>query len=165
MVEEPTYQPFETEYRIRTVLRLGNLTEVIAEQVGVPVIAIEGDEMSLDALSARSLCKVKPVQVNLFSKHSIGDNMPICQSDIGVVLDPPRDGLKEREALKPGLRELSGLCMSPVIWRPGNVMLYFYKAADWISTRQRAWICFLKLHTLRRYQSLLGGPDRSWKEF
>ena len=79
----------------------GNLTEVIAEQVGVPVIAIEGDEMSLDALSARNLCKVKPVRVNLFSKHSIGDDMPICQSDIGVVLDPPRDGLKEREALKP----------------------------------------------------------------
>ena len=79
----------------------GNLTEVIAEQVDVPVIAIEGDDVSLDALSARNLSKVKPVRVNLFSKHSIGDNMPICQSDIGVVLDPPRDGLKEREALKP----------------------------------------------------------------
>ena len=79
----------------------GNLTEVIAEQVDVPVIAIEGDEMSLDALSARNLSKVKPVRVNLFSKHSIGDDMPITQSDIGVVLDPPRDGLKEREALKP----------------------------------------------------------------
>ena len=79
----------------------GNLTQVIVEQVDVPVIAIEGDEMSLDALSARNLSKVKPVRVNLFSKHSIGDNMPICQSDIGVVLDPPRDGLKEREALKP----------------------------------------------------------------
>ena len=79
----------------------GNLTEVIAEQVDVPVIAIEGDDMSLDTLSARNLSKVKPVRVNLFSKHSIGDDMPICQSDIGVVLDPPRDGLKEREALKP----------------------------------------------------------------
>ena len=79
----------------------GNLTEVIAEQVDVPVIAIEGDDMSLDTLSARNLSKVKPVRVNLFSKHSIGDNMPNCQSGIGVVLDPPRDGLKEREALKP----------------------------------------------------------------
>ena len=27
--------------------------------------------------------------------------MPKCQPDIGVVLDPPRDGLKEREALQP----------------------------------------------------------------
>ena len=62
----------------------GNLTEVIAEQVDVPVIAIEGDEMSLDTLSARNLSKVKPVRVNLFSKHSIGDNMPICQSDMGL---------------------------------------------------------------------------------
>lgn len=79
----------------------GNLTEVIAEQVGVPVIAIEGDEMSLDALSARNLSKVKPVRINLFSEHSIVDDMPNCQSGIGVVLDPPRDGLKEREALKP----------------------------------------------------------------
>ena len=79
----------------------GNLTEVIAEQVDVPVIAIEGVDMSLDTLSARNLSKVKPVRVNLFSKHSIGDNMPNCQSGIGVVLDPPRDGLKEREALKP----------------------------------------------------------------
>ena len=79
----------------------GNLTEVIAEQVDVPVIAIEGDEMSLDALSARNLSKVKPVRINLFSEHSIVDDMPNCQSGIGVVLDPPRDGLKEREALKP----------------------------------------------------------------
>ena len=79
----------------------GNLTEVMAEQVNVPVIAIEGDEMSLDVLSARNLSKVKPVRVNLFSRHSIVDDMPNCQSGIGVVLDPPRDGLKEREALKP----------------------------------------------------------------
>ena len=79
----------------------GNLTEVIAEQVDVPIIAIEGDETSLEALSARNLSKVQPVRVNLFSKHSIFDNMPKCQSGIGVVLDPPRDGLKEREALKP----------------------------------------------------------------
>ena len=79
----------------------GNLTEVIAEQVDVPVIAIEGDEMSLDASSARNLSKVKPVRINLFSEHSIVDDMPNCQSGIGVVLDPPRDGLKEREALKP----------------------------------------------------------------
>ena len=79
----------------------GNLTEVIAEQVDVPVIAIEGDEMSLDALSALNLSKVKPVGINLFSEHSIVDDMPNCQSGIGVVLDPPRDGLIEREALKP----------------------------------------------------------------
>ena len=79
----------------------GNLTEVIAEQVDVPVIAIEGDEMSLGALSARNLSKVKPVRVNLYSRHSIVEDMPNCQSAIGVVLDPPRDGLKEREALKP----------------------------------------------------------------
>ncbi len=79
----------------------GNLTEVIAEQVDVPIIAIEGDETSLQALSARNPCKVQPVRVNLFSKHSIFDNVPKCQSGIGVVLDPPRDGIKEREALKP----------------------------------------------------------------
>ena len=78
-----------------------NLTKVIIEQVDVPVIAIEGDEISLKALSARNLSKVQPVRVNLFSKNSISDNMPKCQSGIGVVLDPPRDGLKEREGLKP----------------------------------------------------------------
>ena len=79
----------------------GNLTEVIAEQVDVPIIAIEGDETSLEALSARNLSKVQPVRINLFSQHSIVDNMPESQPGIGVVLDPPRDGLKEREALKP----------------------------------------------------------------
>ena len=67
----------------------------------VPVIAIEGDEASLEALSARNLSKVQPVRVNLFSQHSIVDSLPECQPGIGVVLDPPRDGLKEREALKP----------------------------------------------------------------
>ena len=79
----------------------GNLTEVIAEQVDVPIIAIEGDETCLEALSARNLSKVQPVRINLFSQHSIVDNMPESQPGIGVVLDPPRDGLKEREALKP----------------------------------------------------------------
>ena len=81
----------------------GNLTEVIAEQLDTPIIAIEGDDISLEALSARNLSKVQAMRVNLFSQHSIVDNMPECQPDIGVVLDPPRDGLKEREALKPWL--------------------------------------------------------------
>ena len=79
----------------------GNLTEVIAKQLDVPIIAIEGDEMSLEALSARNLSNVQAARVNLFSQHSISDNMPESQPGIGVVLDPPRDGLKEREALKP----------------------------------------------------------------
>ena len=79
----------------------GNLTEIIVEQLNVPVIAIEGDEVSLEALSACNLSKVRPVRVNLFSQHSIVHSLPECQPGIGVVLDPPRDGLKEREALKP----------------------------------------------------------------
>jgi 23S rRNA (uracil1939-C5)-methyltransferase len=79
----------------------GNLTEVIAKQLDVPIIAIEGDEMSLEALSARNLSNVQAARVNLFSQHSISDNMPESQPGSGVVLDPPRDGLKEREALKP----------------------------------------------------------------
>ena len=79
----------------------GNLTEVIVEQVDAPVIAIEGDEMSLEALSSLNLANVQTARVNLFSQHSISDNMPATQRGIGVVLDPPRDGLKERQALKP----------------------------------------------------------------
>jgi len=79
----------------------GNLTQVIVERVDVPVIAIEGDEMSLDALSALNLSNVQAARVNLFSRHSISDNLPQSQPRIGIVLDPPRDGLKEREALKP----------------------------------------------------------------
>jgi len=90
--------------RPSTVLELfcgsGNLTEVIVERVDVPVIAIEGDEMSLDALSALNLSNVQAARVNLFSQHSIRDNMPESQPGIGVVLDPPREGLKEREAMK-----------------------------------------------------------------
>ncbi len=78
----------------------GNLTEVIVEQLNVPIIAIEGDEMSLEALSARNLSRVQPTRVNLFSQRSIVDNMPDSRHEIGIVLDPPRDGLKEHEALK-----------------------------------------------------------------
>ena len=91
--------------RLNTVFELfcgsGNLTQVIVEQVDVPLIAIEGDEMSLDALSALNLSNVQAARVNLFSRHSISDNLPQSQPRIGIVLDPPRDGLKEREALKP----------------------------------------------------------------
>ena len=91
--------------RLNTVFELfcgsGNLTQVIVERMDVPVIAIEGDEMSLDALSALNLSNVQAARVNLFSRHSISDNLPQSQPRIGIVLDPPRDGLKEREALKP----------------------------------------------------------------
>ena len=79
----------------------GNLTEIIAGQMDVPIIAIEGDGISLEALSARVLPNVQPTRVNLFSQLSISENMPETQLEIGVVLDPPRDGLKERDALKP----------------------------------------------------------------
>ena len=79
----------------------GNLTEVTSEQMDVPVIAIEGYEAFLEALSIRNLSKGQPVRVNLFSQHSIVDNMPKCQLGIEFVLDPPRDGLKERVALNP----------------------------------------------------------------
>ena len=131
----------------------------------VPVIAIEGDEASLEALSARNLSKVQPVRVNLFSQHSIVDSLPECQPGIGVVLDPPRDGLKEREALKPWFTRASGLPMFPVILQPGNATPHFCRGVDWSSTRYRDWICFRKHHTLRSCLCLLGGLDRLGEEF
>ena len=66
----------------------------------VHTIVIEGDEMSFKALSARNLSKAQPARVILFSQHSIVYNMPDSQRDIRMVQDPPRDGLKEREAFK-----------------------------------------------------------------
>jgi 23S rRNA (uracil1939-C5)-methyltransferase len=77
----------------------GNLTELISQQIKSPVIAVEADALSIDQLTARALPNVRPLRVNLFSEPSITSHLPVAEHEIGIVMDPPRDGLKERDAL------------------------------------------------------------------
>jgi 23S rRNA (uracil1939-C5)-methyltransferase len=62
---------------------------------------VEGDELALEHLSSLGLQNVTPHRSNLFSAADIEALIAALPDGNGVVLDPPRDGLKEREALAP----------------------------------------------------------------
>lgn len=80
----------------------GNLTSVLSECFpDHQITAVEGDELSLEHLSFLGLQNVTPHRSNLFSAADIEALIAALPDGNGVVLDPPRDGLKEREALAP----------------------------------------------------------------
>lgn len=80
----------------------GNLTAVLSEcYPDHQITAVEGDELALEHLSFLGLQNVTPHRGNLFSTADIEALIAALPDGNGVVLDPPRDGLKEREALAP----------------------------------------------------------------
>ena len=77
----------------------GNFTEIIAEQGFEKILAVEGVLEPLQKLEERGFDNVKTLQVDLFSAEAfrkIWKNLD--KADI-LVLDPPRDGLKNKEGL------------------------------------------------------------------
>ena len=77
----------------------GNLTSVLAgSDLIEKIIAVEGDSLALEALVSRGLSGVDTERRNLFDPADIGVLLDALSGGSGVVLDPPRDGLKEREA-------------------------------------------------------------------
>lgn len=84
----------------------GNLTSVLAS--GFPdhkIMAVEGDEAALEQLLSLGLPNVETQCRNLFSATDIEAMSTTVPRAQGIVLDPPRDGLKERDALAPLLSE------------------------------------------------------------
>jgi len=80
----------------------GNLTSVLSEcYPNNQITAVEGDEVALEQLMRLRLPNVTPHQSNLFSAADIQALIAELPGSNGIVLDPPRDGLKEREALAP----------------------------------------------------------------
>ena len=80
----------------------GNLTSVLSEcYPDNQITAVEGDELALEHLMRLRLPNVTPKQSNLFSAADIQALIAELPGSNGIVLDPPRDGLKEREALAP----------------------------------------------------------------
>lgn len=94
----------KVEFVLELFCGSGNLTTAIASQTDATIVAVEGDTASLQALGDRELSQVQTLRVNLFSKAEIQNYLPNPPQKLGVVLDPPRDGLKERETLKPWFR-------------------------------------------------------------
>ena len=62
------------------------------------VVAVEVDAMALEALAALNIASVTTERVNLFDDRQIRALISALPSINGVVLDPPRDGLKARDA-------------------------------------------------------------------
>ncbi len=78
----------------------GNLTSVLARCFPeIKITAVEGDEWALKKLLNMGLPNLVTQRRNLFSATDIEAMATTLPSGQGIVLDPPRDGLKERGAL------------------------------------------------------------------
>ena len=78
----------------------GNLTSVLADCFPEhQITAVEGDEWALKQLLSLELPNVETQCRNLFSATDIEAMSTTLPRAQGIVLDPPRDGLKERDAL------------------------------------------------------------------
>ena len=78
----------------------GNLTSVLAGSFpDHQITAVEGDEDALEELLSLELPNVRIQRRNLFSATDIETLAATLSGSQGIVLDPPRDGLKERDAL------------------------------------------------------------------
>ena len=84
----------------------GNLTSVLASCFpDHQITAVEGDEWALKQLLSLELPNIETQCRNLFSATDIEDMSATLPRGQGIVLDPPRDGLKERDALTPVFSE------------------------------------------------------------
>ena len=80
----------------------GNLTSVLAGCFpDHQITAVEGDDWALEQLLSLGLPNVETQRRNLFSATDIAAMSATLPAAQGIVLDPPRDGLKERDALTP----------------------------------------------------------------
>ena len=80
----------------------GNLTSVLAQCFpDHKITAVEGDEWALNQLLDLGLPNVITQRRNLFSAADIAAMSTTLLEGQGIVLDPPRDGLRERNALAP----------------------------------------------------------------
>ena len=80
----------------------GNLTSVLAGCFpDHQITAVEGDDWALEQLLSLGLTNVETQRRNLFSATDIAAMSATLPEGQGIVLDPPRDGLKERNALTP----------------------------------------------------------------
>lgn len=75
----------------------GNLTEVIAAAKFDCIYAVEAVEAAISQLDAKKLDGVTSVLHNLFEEQTFAKLYKKIKAPDVLVLDPPRDGLKERE--------------------------------------------------------------------
>lgn len=77
----------------------GNFTEVLSQQDFPSITAVEVVGEALDALKAKHLQRVAVLGVNLYEEGGLEKALKAEPKARTLVLDPPRDGLKERAAL------------------------------------------------------------------
>lgn len=77
----------------------GNFTEVLAEQAFPEITAVEVVGEALEALTQKAWPNVTVKGVNLYEQGGLLKALKTQPRAKTLVLDPPRDGLKERDAL------------------------------------------------------------------
>lgn len=79
----------------------GNFTEIIAQAKHTQILAVESVSAALTSLNAKKLTNVRTYETNLFLETAF-EKIYNQQRDFDVlVLDPPRDGLKNKKDLLP----------------------------------------------------------------
>lgn len=73
----------------------GNFTEVLAGANVGTITAVEGSEASLAQLNEKALPKVNALLKNLFDESEFNQTLFQAKDASVLVLDPPRDGLKQ----------------------------------------------------------------------
>lgn len=77
----------------------GNFTEVIAESATRNIFAVEGDQQAIEQLNKKQLPNVEAACFNLFEENVFADIYRKTRPFSTLVLDPPRDGLKNKNQL------------------------------------------------------------------
>ncbi|MFT5082815.1 MAG: 23S rRNA (uracil1939-C5)-methyltransferase [Lentisphaeria bacterium] len=77
----------------------GNFTQVIASQKFAKIVAVESVDEALDAVKQKSLLNVKTLRQNLFLEGAFEKLRSKYAEASVLVLDPPREGIKNKEGL------------------------------------------------------------------
>ncbi len=77
----------------------GNFTEVIANSIDAEIVAVEGDDRALQVLNEKQLNSVETFHCDLFTNDCFEKIYNKRRDFTVLVLDPPRDGLKNTQHL------------------------------------------------------------------
>lgn len=96
----------------------GNFTEILAQHFG-SVVAAEGDEQCIAALTELSNPAITPVRADLFNLGDVESLVRSCSHTKVLILDPPRDGWGMRGPFIKSMKKLQTIIYiscDPATW-------------------------------------------------
>lgn len=87
----------------------GNFTKIIAELGFDEIIAVEADHLAVDKLKQQALKHTKVLCANLYLDFELDSLLSQAKNAEVLVLDPPREGMKELSTICVRLRKLEAI--------------------------------------------------------